>query len=92
MDNKLKDLLPLLTAVSGILIAAFKDDMTPPGNYILLGLLALLVIAALAMVIARWVRNSKTMTSTAIVSKARKYSRSLIRLAKANEKQFRRCD
>ena len=72
MDNKLKDLLPLLTAVSGILIAAFKDDMTPPGNYILLGLLALLVIAALAMVIARWVRNSKTMTSTAIVSKARK--------------------
>ena len=92
MDNKFKDLLPLLTAISGIIIAAFKDDMTPPGNYILLGLLAALVLVALGLVIAKWVRNSKTMTSTAIVSKARKYSRSLIRLAKANEKQFRRCD
>lgn len=59
MDNKLKDLLPLLTAVSGILIAAFKDDMTPPGNYILLGLLALLVIAALAMVIANGYATAK---------------------------------
>lgn len=90
--NKFKtsEIISIVSLMVSILIAAMKDDVDVKMRMILIIALAVTMLSYLAYIIVKKIRMDRSMTSTAIVTKARRYTGQLLLLVNANERRLKK--